>query len=77
MRHLPGRDGRGGFGHLDGVLSGSARPVVRDERGEAGGDRVGRDDLGGPVSVLGRVLGGEPHVRVVRQDDRLVGPELP
>ena len=49
--------------------------VEGDHRREAAGDRVGRDDLDGPVGVRGRVLGRQEHVRVVRQDHRLVGVE--
>ena len=62
---------------MSAAFSAAVRDAVeRDHRGEACGDRVGRDDLDADASdVLGRVLGGEHDVRVVRQEDRLVRRE--
>src|SRR5205823_11142517 len=75
-RDLAGCDGCRGGGHLRGVLVGTAHAVVGDERGEPGRDGLGRHKPGGPFCLLDGVLRGEPHVRVVRQDDRLVCLQL-
>src|SRR4051794_10735661 len=68
-RDLARRNGCRGGSHLPGVLVGTTRAVVGDERGEPGRDGLGRHELGGPLRLLHGMLRGEPHVRVVRQDD--------
>src|SRR4051794_15719198 len=63
-RDLARRNGCRRRGHLPGVLVGTARAVVGDERGEPGRDRLGRHELGGPLCLFHGVLRDEPHVRV-------------
>ena len=75
-RDLARRDGGRGSGHVGGVLGAAAHPVVGDSAASpAGIDSVGTT-AAGRSHLLGRMLRCEPHVRVVREDDRLVRLEL-
>ena len=68
----PGDDGGDGLFHRGRVGGEVARSVECDDRCESRGNRVGADDADVLFGEIGRLLGGEDHVRVVRQhDDRL------
>ena len=72
-RDLAGRDAGQRLRHVGHVLIRRAVRREADHRREPRENRASRQDTDSLRGKLGRLLGGQDHVRVVRQDDHLVG----